>query len=962
VFVEEDETAGIDRVGSTLEHNHGGDATTSIGKTDIFVEKLSQRNGHHAKPRLNGLLKEKHLQASEKLAGNSQYEYLPKLKASEMIDVSSNVEMVEQTLMVDRNVELSDDNKDQVDHDDYSIQEINQDENELFDDSAVTMRRLDVLEANPEREVNTFIIDNIVFTGNDTIHVESLISRRNGQLVEDTLEDTRNEITSLDDTLTTNNSEKSQLHEIDYIVSDSTSVDYNASKDLAENSKTSRIRRLLSLLKHGRRITSIDDAACSVEDEMGIKDWKGESWFRSWTRPVRQTLASFRYRTKGSTSSSRNPWGRRHARNVEEGIRHEKAQQRKRRKQATTKLSTLLNRAKFNSRGQVGRRYLERILMGLLFALAEESEDLDVSINSQRNSPVWRKEVDEFRINFSRLGFKPLRLGGTWESQKEGDTELAPLIECADEAFDLIDVDNSGSLDNEEIAQALSMISSFETDKDSIEELANELVDLYDANGDGVVDREEYHLMVEDMEALQKERAEAQKATEASQSGKAVSARALFFGLKSSLENISDGITTKVVEATADASNLAGSVLGSKNKDIVAANNSVPEKVVGSLVLSDLKLDLRRLVFGSIPIVKHITPGGHLVLEPFTATLKGSFNRDDVMKSGLLDAGLRLLVARALRVRVRSFRDLVDGAVFFGRRWKMTSKTAPVVDVLDLSNVEFDKRDRMILTGRARIRASPDAPVVTNTFKVRTKIGTRNRGQAIRLVEPELAFVFECPKSLEQLVELGCEQIGVPPPSKPEPIYSFFPIYSPFKLNDNAGFDMGEDNRLRSIYIKNGALHFEMRAVLRPGRFLGNHYIAFTIPNRTFIITLDRVLEGIRAARRNKKMIRNQEAEKERLVERSVEEPTVKSLSAKQMRSFYLKTVVRVRRLFTPSSARRNRVQPKSFFTRFVEGYTLVERDGEDINEQLTIAISDWFGRQRRRNRPLSSEGAIQKV
>ena len=120
------------------------------------------------------------------------------------------------------------------------------------------------------------------------------------------------------------------------------------------------------------------------------------------------------------------------------------------------------------------------------------------------------------------------------------------------------------------------------------------------------------------------------------------------------------------------------------------------------------------------------------------------------MGSFLLDAGLRLLVARALRVRVRRFRDFVDGAVFFGRRWKMTSKSAPVVEVLGLSNIEFDNQDKMILTGRARIQTAPDAPVVTNTFKVRTKIGTRKNGQVIWLVEPELAFVFECPDAWEK--------------------------------------------------------------------------------------------------------------------------------------------------------------------------------------------------------------------
>jgi hypothetical protein len=119
------------------------------------------------------------------------------------------------------------------------------------------------------------------------------------------------------------------------------------------------------------------------------------------------------------------------------------------------------------------------------------------------------------------------------------------------------------------------------------------------------------------------------------------------------------------------------------------------------------------------------------------------------MGSFLLDAGLKLLVARALRVRARSFRDVVDGTLFFGRNWKMNSKSAPVVQVLGLSNVEFDKNDKMIVTGRAKLRTSTTAPIITQTFKVRTKIGTGRDGQNIRLVEPELAFVFECPKGFE---------------------------------------------------------------------------------------------------------------------------------------------------------------------------------------------------------------------
>ena len=144
-----------------------------------------------------------------------------------------------------------------------------------------------------------------------------------------------------------------------------------------------------------------------------------------------------------------------------------------------------------------------------------------------------------------------------------------------------------------------------------------------------------------------------------------------------------------------------------------------------------------------------MTPGGPLILEPFTAIVTGSFSREDVMGSFLLDSGLRLLVARVLRVRLRSYRDFTDGAFFFGRQWKMNSKNAPEVEVLGLSNVEFDAQDKMIVTGRARIRSGPGAPIITNTFKVRTKIGTGKRGQTIRLVEPELAFVFECPRVFE---------------------------------------------------------------------------------------------------------------------------------------------------------------------------------------------------------------------
>ena len=130
-------------------------------------------------------------------------------------------------------------------------------------------------------------------------------------------------------------------------------------------------------------------------------------------------------------------------------------------------------------------------------------------------------------------------------------------------------------------------------------------------------------------------------------------------------------------------------------------------------------------------------------------TVTASFDDRDIMDSFLLDTGLRLLVARALRRRVRSFRDLVDGAVFYGRAWNMNCMTAPSVELPKLTKVEFDKRDRLIITGRAKIRHSPDAPLIESSFKVRTRLGTREGGKYIGLRNPEIGLTVECPSAWE---------------------------------------------------------------------------------------------------------------------------------------------------------------------------------------------------------------------
>jgi hypothetical protein len=277
--------------------------------------------------------------------------------------------------------------------------------------------------------------------------------------------------------------------------------------------------------------------------------------------------------------SIRRLWRRRHARTLEEGIRRKKS----------IKLSDLLTRAQIDARKPEGKGLVERTLMGLFHALAEEVEDLDVEFSAVSKTPLWRKEVKELRINFSRLGFKPIRMGGsdkydlTGAEVKKEKTDLGlSFVDSADEAFDRIDKDNSGTLDRGEIAQALSTISDLETDKKSIEELAADLVDLYDANSDGVVDRDEYKQMVEDMATIRPQSEEKQLDGPLKK-------------VKESMQSISKGISEKAAQVAAVAT-------GSASPKVDA-----DEREMGSIVLSDLNLDLRRLIFGGFPIIKRVS-------------------------------------------------------------------------------------------------------------------------------------------------------------------------------------------------------------------------------------------------------------------------------------------------------------------------------------------------------------------
>jgi EF-hand domain pair len=456
-----------------------------------------------------------------------------------------------------------------------------------------------------------------------------------------------------------------------------------------------------------------------------------------------------------------------------------------------------------------GRHYAARTLSGLIHALAEEVEDLDVQVDARDDTPLYNKHVDAVKIQFSRLGFKPLRMGGhdaampvykingnrfqslgrmllphessgggRWEDEEDDDEYRI----SADEAFDRIDVDESGFLDRDELIRALNLAAiasaggediDHESNMPILENLASDLFELYDINCDGVVDRKEYKNMVEDMAALRRaqyigERRQKTAASAAKDPG--------WVGIAVQfIQNKTGWFAFPTFEDNNNKttfSNTARSLKNLKRADVVGAFRSLDEqstedgdvvqvnpevvesvtKALGSITFSDVKMDLRRLYFGAIPIVKHIVPGGPLILEPFTGTIVGSFNREDIMNSALLDAGLRRLVMRALRRRVGFLRDFMEGAVFKGRTWKTFGEAGegPRVEVPELTNIEFDENDKLIITGRARVRASPDSKVIKQKFKVRTSIATPQNGRFIRLEEPELALVIECPQSWEQ--------------------------------------------------------------------------------------------------------------------------------------------------------------------------------------------------------------------
>jgi hypothetical protein len=217
---------------------------------------------------------------------------------------------------------------------------------------------------------------------------------------------------------------------------------------------------------------------------------------------------------------------------------------------------------------------------------------------------------------------------------------------------------------------------------------------------------------------------------------------------------------------------------------------------------------------------------------------------------------------------------------------------------------------------------------------------------------------------LHSSIVSACKNFKIPIPRKPEPLYQFIPLVSPIKKTEQDGFNLGEDNNIKSIYVKDNALRFELSSVLRPGRFLGNHYLAFTVPNRTFIITMDRIREGIRTARQNKRRLerskREIDATKKKMASELYNRAVAQALSsstninsdAKDADGTKKKEIDDDLSFIDPVKELDNTLDRDDivsnrpgFFGRFLEGYLEAAREEteRERNEHLATAISEFF-------------------
>ena len=377
---------------------------------------------------------------------------------------------------------------------------------------------------------------------------------------------------------------------------------------------------------------SIDSSSTSMESSTG------KTTSESSTSPL------FRlFQRNTDEKSTTNIWKRRYARSVEEGIRgkqndtvqttdtsNNNATECK--KQALSSLlkdasESVVTMSPPDTSPSTG--IAARTITGLIRALAEEATGLEVEVDARKETPPWRKQIDSVKINFSRLSCQQLRMGALEKNlnsiHKNENNRMnfanrivqygRRKVRSMEEAFDDIDKDKSGALDEEELAEALgsmgiispslyeNTISQQNNDtlklpssnftlaaKESFLSLAQKLVSLYDTNGDGVVDRDEYKTMVEDISALQK--AQVQEREE---------------------EEDNKNWMKRIPNPFQKSTNKDENNDSSQNDDVTDGADLVETitKGDGSIILSDLKLDMTRFIFGAIPIVKRVRNIAH---------------------------------------------------------------------------------------------------------------------------------------------------------------------------------------------------------------------------------------------------------------------------------------------------------------------------------------------------------------
>ena len=83
------------------------------------------------------------------------------------------------------------------------------------------------------------------------------------------------------------------------------------------------------------------------------------------------------------------------------------------------------------------RSFGARTITGLVMALAEEAEGLEVDVDADPSTPLWNKSIRSIDIRFNRLGTRQLRMGGLDRVLDEIEGGGSGSIATASERFAL---------------------------------------------------------------------------------------------------------------------------------------------------------------------------------------------------------------------------------------------------------------------------------------------------------------------------------------------------------------------------------------------------------------------------------------------------------------------------------------------------------------------------------------------